>query len=560
MNINRDNTKTKRMKTIITIGLLVLAAANIFLLLLINKISQTSLIEIQPSSTISSKILIPPSTPFTLNNSNPTIPDETSIPDFIPNSSSDGGGSDLRSPFSLQIAALHQISINTLDLENESNPDESVYSSLADALTDSGADWTRVRVEWELIEPNKPVPGQPPEYDWQYHDDNLRLVAATGVNMIATLSDSPSWAASFPCGPLYTDRLDEFARYLTDLVKHYKEPPFNIQHWELVNEPDSNRYISGHFTGHGCWAYDGDQYAQMLAIANQAIKEVDPQATVLMGGIAYDWFEEYGGPFYRYFSDDAMVNGGGNHIDALNFHFFTDFHEEWDRWNPNSDDRRYGWIPAPTCGNVDDGEGTPYDVEGFDVVAKITHFRNRMNVCYGVSKPVWVTEVGVHGFIDDKGSLINQARYVIKVYARALSAGVQNITWFSLDQPPYDRFGQALLNPDFSPKPAFFAYQTLTSELDGFYEYSHNRNTCSWNSAGASCPVEAYIFKDGFSEEKTVAWGSSLLSFQADELRVVDRDGKEIFIMDGGDGDEDGELNGSVKLQLSNDPVFVSTR
>ena len=57
---------------------------------------------------------------------------------------------------------------------------------------------------------------------------------------------------------------------------------------------------------------------------------------------------------------------------------------------------------------------------------------------------------------DDQGSLINQARYVIKVYARALSAGIQNITWFSLDQPPYDRFGQALLNPDFSPKPAYF--------------------------------------------------------------------------------------------------------
>ena len=560
MNINRDNTKTKRIKTVILVSLLVLAAANIFLLLLINKTSQTSLIEIQPSSTISSKIVNPTSTPLTLDNSNPTIQNETSIPDFIPNSSSDGGGSDLRSPFSLQIAALHQISINTRDLENESNLDESVYSSLADALTDSGADWTRVRIEWELIEPNEPVPDQQPEYDWQYHDDNLRLVAATGVKMIATISDSPSWAASFPCGPLYSDRLDEFARYLTDLVKHYKEPPFNIQHWELVNEPDSNRYISGHFTGHGCWAYDGDLYAQMLAIANQAIKEVDPQATVIMGGIAYDWFEEYGGPFYRYFSDDAMVNGGGNHIDALNFHFFTDFHEEWDRWNPNSDDRRYGWIPAPTCGNVDDGVGTPYDVEGFDVVAKITHFRNRMNVCFGVSTPVWLTEVGVHGFPDDKGSLINQARYVIKVYARALSAGVQNITWFSLDQPPYDRFGQALLNPDFSPKPAFFAYQTLTSELDGFYEYSHSRNTCSWNSAGASCPVEAYIFKDGFSEEKTVAWGSSLLSFQADELRVVDRDGNEIFIMDGGDGDEDGELNGSVKLQLSAEPVFVSMR
>jgi hypothetical protein len=431
---------------------------------------------------------------------------------------------------------------------------------LTAALKNSGADWSRVRVEWELIEPNTPVPGQLPEYDWQYHDDNLRLVAEAGVRMIATLADSPSWAASSPCAPIYPDRLDEFARYLTDLVNHYKGPPFYIQHWELVNEPDSNRYTFGHTSGHGCWAYDGDQYAQMLAVASQAIKEADPRATVLMGGIAYDWFEEYGGPFYRYFPDDVMVNGGGLYIDALNFHFFTDFRAEWDRWNPNSEDRRNGWLPAPTCGIVDDGVGTPYDVEGFDVVAKTTHFRNRMDVCYGVTKPVWVTEVaGYGGFPDDQESLINQARYVIKVYARALSAGVQNITWFSLDQPPYDPFGQALLDADFSPKPAFFAYQTLTRELDGFYEYSHDRNVCSWSSAGVSCYVEAYVFKDDSQAEKTVAWGSKRLAFQADKLRVVDRNGNETFIEDGGAGDKDRRHNGTVILQLTDEPVFVST-
>ena len=557
MNTMRDITKTKSFRTVISISLIGFLAINIYFLLLIAKTSQKPPIKIQSNSTINSILDNSSSIPMTIGNSYPTIQAENSSSIFIPLSSRDEGVSDLRSPFSLQIAALHQVSTNESEI---SNLDGSEYESLTSALKDSGADWTRVRIEWELIEPGEPVPGQPPEYDWQYHDDNLRLVAETGVRMIATISDSPSWATSAPCAPIYPERLDDFARFLEDLVEHYKEPPFNIQHWEMVNEPDSNRYISGHFSGLGCWAYDGDQYAQMLAVANQAIKNADPQATVLMGGIAYDWFEEYGGPFNRYFPDDVMFNGGGDYIDVLNIHFFTDFRAEWDRWNPNSADRIFGWIPAPTCGIVDDGEGTPYDVEGFGVVAKTTHFQNRMNVCFGVSKPIWVTEVGVHGQPDDQGSLTNQARYVIKVYARALSAGVQNITWFSLDQPPYDRFGQALLNPDFSPKPAFFAYQTLTSELEGFYEYSRNRNVCSWSSAGLSCYVEAYIFKNDFHEEKTVAWGSHLLPFQADQLRLVDRDGNETIIMDGGDGDEDGELNGSVKLQLSNEPVFVSTR
>jgi hypothetical protein len=81
-------------------------------------------------------------------------------------------------------------------------------------------------VEWEIIEPNPPEPGQPPDYVWgPYHDIKLRLVAEAGVRLIATVVDALDWAASVPCAPIYPDRLDEFARFLTDLVNRYKGPP-----------------------------------------------------------------------------------------------------------------------------------------------------------------------------------------------------------------------------------------------------------------------------------------------------------------------------------------------
>lgn len=570
MAAERDNTKTKRIKVVIAVGLVILALLNLYFLFLTARASQVSPMINQPGSPASSDSAIPSSVLTTPENSNPTEQADSS-PGVIPLSSPEAADPVLKSPFSLQIAALHQVSIFPAGQDDEtqtessnegreSSADGNAFTSLAEALGESGADWTRIRIEWELIEPREPVPGQPPTYDWAYHDVNLGLVAETGIRVIATLSDSPSWAASVPCAPIYAERLDDYARFLKDLVDRYKGPPFNIRHWELVNEPDSNRYISGQFSGLGCWAYDGEQYAEMLVVANQAIKEADPQATVLMGGIAYDWFTEYDGPFFRYFPDEVMFHGGGDHIDALNIHFFPDFSAEWDRWNPNSQDRIFGWIPEPTCGQVEDGIDTPYEVEGFDIVAKTSHFRNRMEVCFGVSKPVWITEVGMHGDTKDENSLISQARYVIKVYARALSAGVENITWFSLDQPPYDRYGQALLNPDFSPKPAFFAYQTLTTELDGFYAYSHSRNDCSWDSSGVSCLVEAYVFDNEFNDHKTVAWGSETLSFKTNNLRVVDRDGNEIIIKDGGDGDEDNLPNGIVKLQLTDEPLFLSTK
>lgn len=489
---------------------------------------------------------------------------------YIPLIYHDRADPDIRSPFTLQIAALSQV-MPAAGPQGSNSPvsadpgasllllDQAAYESIAAALKNSGAGWARLRVEWEVIEPIAPVSGELPEYYWDYFDQALGIVADAGVRIIATLSDSPTWAASVPCAPIYPDRLDEYGRFLKDLVSRYKEPPYLIKHWELVNEPDSNRYTTGHLSGHGCWAYDGDQYAHMLLVAYQAIKEADPQAKVLMGGIAYDWFEEYGGPFNRYFPDDVMENGGGAYIDALNFHFYTDFSSEWDRWNPSSYERRHDWVPAPTCGLVDDGLGTSYEVEGFDVVAKTTHFRNRMQACYGVSKPVWLTEVGAHGYPEDPNSLVYQAQYVIKVYARALSAGVRNITWYSLDQPPYDHYEQALLYTDFSPKPAFFAYQTLTRELDGFFQYSHDRNQCYWSSSGPACYVEAYVFKDGYQNEKTIAWGSRSLEFKASILRLVNRDGEESIIKDGSSNDADGTVDGTIKLKLSDEPVFIST-
>jgi hypothetical protein len=452
------------------------------------------------------------------------------------------------SPFSIEIAALHQVN----GLGHEATVMASAeadwlalhaatYVTLTEALRDSGAGWARVRVGWSQIQPDPP----PADYVWgPYHDEKLRLVRESGVRLIATVADAPEWAADSPCKPIYTERLDEFAQFLSDLVKRYKQPPYNIQHWELFNEPDYT-WPNGSLGGLGCWAdadgaEDGERYAQMLAVAYGAIKAADPEATVLMGGVAHDWFTEYGGPFDRYFPDDVMAYGGGNHLDVLNFHYFPDFHAEWERWAPQRS--------PPTCGVVDDGQGTPYEAWGIDLIAKTNHFRNRMSVCFGVNKPLWVTELAEHGYANNTQSLARQARYVIKGYARGLAAGVENITWYAL-VTPNDSYEQGLLHDDFTPKPAFDAYSTMTTELKG-YTFSETLDVPGG---------EGYLLRNPCGREKTVAWGSGTLSFTpAVRLRVVDREGNVNIIQDGGAGDMDGIANGAVSLGLSAEPVFVN--
>ncbi len=278
----------------------------------------------------------------------------------------------------------------------------------------------------------------------------------------------------------------------------------------------------------------------MLAAGYAAIKAADPEAYVLMGGIAYDWFIEYGpagGPFNRYFADDVMANNGAQYLDALNLHYFPDFHLEWERWTVGN---------KPTCGIVDDGLGQTYDAVGIDLVAKVSHFRNRMSTCFGVNKPLWVTELGEHGVVTDTASLSQQARYAIQGNVRGLAAGATKIVWFALTTPNHND-AQSLLFDDLSPKPAFTAFKTLSSELRD-YQYLATVNPPN---------VEGYVFSALAQPNKTVAWGTGTMTFApASQLRVVDRFGNVGTIYDGSTSDLDHSANGSIQVQMTIDPIF----
>jgi hypothetical protein len=464
-------------------------------------------------------------------------------------------GCSIFSPFSIEIADLEP-------LRQDSSPRGATvvdsqahaawlgrvdqgFPSLLQALKESGACWTRVRIGWDWAQPDPP----PSEYVW---DDRIRIVAESGIQIIGLIEGVPAWAGSSGYGPIAPERLGDLANFVTDAVNRYKQPPYNIRTWEILNEPD-RVILTGDF-GYGA---HGDQYAQVLMVTYNAIKAADPEAKVIMGGIAHDWFLEYQGPFNRYFPDDVMLAGGDQYLDAFNIHYFPDYRQEWERWVPEG--------TPPTCGDVEDGLGVPYLGGGIDLIAKVRHFENRMATCFGVSKPMWITEMGEHGYRvapddpeDPTKWLRRQAQYVIKGYTRGLAMGVENMTWFVLVSPYYDANEQGLLfEDDWSPKPAYYAYQTLTYELEGY------RFQRSIEAPGA----EAYLFSNVFDEEKTVAWWNqpwpprgSLVFAPARQLRVVNRWGDVSIILDGGPGDLDMEINSAVELGLSAEPVFVTPK
>jgi hypothetical protein len=119
---------------------------------------------------------------------------------------------------------------------------------------------------------------QPPDFSGL--DEVMALSQQYNLPVDADLFTIPWWIANCQvptdmsamarCG---TDDLAAYGALITEIVAH-GDPV--IRDWEIWNEPDSSEFFTG----------TPQQYAQMLRTAHDAIKAIDPQANVLLGGIS----------------------------------------------------------------------------------------------------------------------------------------------------------------------------------------------------------------------------------------------------------------------------------
>lgn len=121
-------------------------------------------------------------------------------------------------------------------------------------------------------------PSGPPDFSGL--DRVIALSQQYHLQVVGDLFTIPPWIATCPgptpdptrCG---TDDLSDYASMISQIVTH-ADPV--IKDWEIWNEPDTPNFFDG----------TPEQYARMLRAAHDAIKAVDPQASVLLGGISGD--------------------------------------------------------------------------------------------------------------------------------------------------------------------------------------------------------------------------------------------------------------------------------
>jgi hypothetical protein len=169
---------------------------------------------------------------------------------------------------------------------------EQTLSAQITLMQELGVKLFRFELDWPFVAPNRPggasydsATARNPAwsgYQWDRLDLIVRMITAAGIQPVPQVVYSPDWASGITAttsgGP---NDPPQSALYFGDFVfaaaTRYKG---QIHYWEMWNEED--------YPAHG-WTGSPQQYVDLiLKPGYQAVKQVDPKAQVVFGGLAQD--------------------------------------------------------------------------------------------------------------------------------------------------------------------------------------------------------------------------------------------------------------------------------
>ena len=202
---------------------------------------------------------------------------------------------------------------------------------------------------------------------------------------------------------------NQYEEYIKRNVALYKN---SIKYWEVVNEADQLNKRRDNFTP--------DVYVNILRTANRIIKKENKHAKVLLSSI-----DIYADNFY----EEVFESGITKDFDILNIH-----------WYANKDTQ-------------------PEELIGY------LKWVQTLSSKYGVEKSAWLTETGctsAPSFVTED----IQAQRLPRIFLISFALGMDKVFWYksrscelSVDNAE-DYYG--LWHKDFTPKPAFYTYKTIT--------------------------------------------------------------------------------------------------
>ncbi len=292
---------------------------------------------------------------------------------------------------------------------------------------------------------------------WAKYDNIVELADEQGIEIIARLSNPPSWSRVLPdeaIGALAPpDDFADFADFATLVAERYGD---SIRYYQIWNEPNGNDEW-------GLQDVDPEAYSELLCHAYARIRTADPDAVILAGALTPTLAMDGRNMNDLVYLQRMYNAGAGTCFDIMSA-------QGYGLWSGAADQRL-----KPTVVNF------PHHLL----------LRDLMVQNGDGYKPIWISEMGWNVVPEGmearfgRVSEAEQARYTVEAYQRIQEEwpwiGVAN-TWF-LKRPAEWEKDQSwyyfrLLEPDFTTLPVYDAlvqYQEdapeITAQPDWIYTW-----------------------------------------------------------------------------------------
>jgi len=291
--------------------------------------------------------------------------------------------------------------------------------------------------QWGMIE------WQPGVFNFHETDRYILQAQAHGLHILANIQPFAHWdqtkchqdlpPAGKPGDPGFHPTkgkpcdMKQYRNFVSKLVERYDGDGVNdmpgltipIKHWEVLNEPEFQEEPLVFFQGSPA------DYFEILKTTYEAVKEADPEALVVQGGMA--GMMEVCTDFWQ----AVFALGGADYFDIANMHSI--------------------------------GHGEHLNIPSF----------KRFLTQNGIEdKPIWVTEVQYQQAHQTQGySAEDFAKILARSYIFALANGVEKLFYVNIKLPPV-RHGvpfderSALIKDSGEKAPLFYAHLTVANMLE----------------------------------------------------------------------------------------------
>jgi GH35 family endo-1,4-beta-xylanase len=320
----------------------------------------------------------------------------------------------------------------------------------------AGFEWVRQQVPWKDTEKADRT------FGWDELDQVVDSVHSKNMKLLLSAAKSPDFLTGVKGDNGLPKDPNDFGRFVGEMAKRYKGKVQAIECWNEQNLAIEN--------GGRVRAEDAGHYVEVLKACYKQIKAVDPSIIVVAGALSSTGVTKIDTAVddITYLKAMYAYNGGEikNYFDVQGFHPASAANPPEKKFPEDPGDAP-GWNNHPT-----------------HYFRHIEDVRQVMLDAGLKQKKVWITEMGWATQNNTRGyeygnltSLDQQADYLERGLARIVfqysdwvgAVFVWNlnfsILWNESGNPLNEQASFAILNPDWSPRPAFTAIQGFIHQV-----------------------------------------------------------------------------------------------